>query len=237
VTNAAADSPIIESLFPEGVAAAELRGPGDARLLAPEEAVAVARAVPKRVAEFAAGRLCARRAMERLGVRGFVLRAASDRQPVWPAHLIGSISHSAGFCAAAIGTRERFAGLGLDVELAQGVQSELWPRICLPAELAWIGSLPSAERAGAAALVFSAKEAFYKLQYPLVGEHLDFTDLRVIVGEWRTDWGTLVLEPLRSLSLFSAVTGLTLPLRATYRFHEEFVCSAVALAANTPYRP
>jgi 4'-phosphopantetheinyl transferase EntD len=61
VNNPAAHSPSIESLFLPGVAAAELCGPGDPELLAPEESVAVARAVPKRVREFAAGRLCARR--------------------------------------------------------------------------------------------------------------------------------------------------------------------------------
>ena len=53
-----------------------MRVPGDASLLAPEEAAIVANAVPKRVGEFAAGRLCARRALAELGM--------SRAFPSWP---------------------------------------------------------------------------------------------------------------------------------------------------------
>src|SRR5580698_7785223 len=52
--NPAVLSTVVSELFPRGVVAAELRTPGDASLLYPEEAQSVARAVPKRVGEFAA---------------------------------------------------------------------------------------------------------------------------------------------------------------------------------------
>ena len=66
--NPATLSATFASLFPSGVVAAELRAPGDASLLWPEEAASVANAVPKRIQEFAAGRLCARRALAAMGV-------------------------------------------------------------------------------------------------------------------------------------------------------------------------
>src|SRR5215469_3139377 len=93
-------SPTIAGLFGVPVAAFEAQGPVDPRVLAPEEAAHVARAVPKRVGEFAAGRACARRALEQLGVPDFVLRVGPHREPIWPVGMAGSITHTAGFCAA-----------------------------------------------------------------------------------------------------------------------------------------
>src|SRR6202011_6011969 len=59
---------------PPGAIAADLREPGDPLLLLPTEAAYVARAVPKRVQEFAAGRPWARRAAGGFGHQGFSLR-------------------------------------------------------------------------------------------------------------------------------------------------------------------
>jgi 4'-phosphopantetheinyl transferase EntD len=181
--NPARLSAAVAELFPPGVAAAELRQPGDSSLLYPEEAAGIARAVPERASEFTAGRLCARRALAEFGIAGFALEMGLDRAPVWPGSMVGSITHTRGFCAAVVGERGRFSSLGLDVEAAGGVKRELWERICLPAELAWLESLPVRARGAAATLVFSAKEAFYKCQYPVTRERLRFADLCVSLPE------------------------------------------------------
>ena len=97
--------------------------PGDASLLYPEEAVSVAKAVPKRVGEFAAGRLCARRALAEFGITGVPLTMAPDRAPVWPESMVGSITHTRGLCAAVVAERRRFASLGIDVEVAGDVET------------------------------------------------------------------------------------------------------------------
>jgi hypothetical protein len=60
----------VHSLFPPGVAVAVRREPGDPADLLPGEAVYVAKAVPKRINEFAAGRACARRALATFGMPG-----------------------------------------------------------------------------------------------------------------------------------------------------------------------
>ena len=98
----------VHSLFPPGVAVAVRREPGDPADLLPGEAVYVAKAVPKRINEFAAGRACARRALATFGMPGAVLLAAPDRQPLWPTGFVGSITHTAGFCAAAVAPRSRW---------------------------------------------------------------------------------------------------------------------------------
>src|ERR1700732_1826698 len=85
VMNPATLSTRLGTLFPPGAVAADLRGPGDPKLLLPAEAKYMGRAVPKRVQEFAAGRLCARRALAGFGIVVFPFGAAAAPPPGWAA--------------------------------------------------------------------------------------------------------------------------------------------------------
>ena len=133
----------LRSLFPPGVLAAELRGPGDPAALYPDEADCLRGAVAKRAQEFAAGRLCARRLLSEFGIEDFPLKAAKDRQPLWPDSLVGSITHTAGFCAAVAARKNQIRAVGIDSELAASVKEELWRWICTPDETAWLRTLPA----------------------------------------------------------------------------------------------
>jgi 4'-phosphopantetheinyl transferase EntD len=215
-------------LFPVGAIAAELRQPGDAALLLPAEAAHLGRAVPKRIQEFAAGRLCARRAMAELGVGEFALRVADDRQPVWPDFIVGSITHTAGLCAAAVAHKRRMAALGMDSEVVGGVTRDIWPKICGPKEWLWLGSLPAPEQPAAVTLIFSAKEAFYKCQYPMVGERLDFHDLLVEPLGWGARTAAFRVQATRRLAFADRAT---LPMQGRYLFHEQFVSAGIAVPA------
>jgi 4'-phosphopantetheinyl transferase EntD len=226
--NPALSSELISSMFPAGVATAELRGGGDASLLLRGEAEQLGRAVPRRIQEFAAGRLCARRALTDLGIEDFPLRVAHDRQPLWPDSIVGSITHTAGFCAAVVGERHRFIGLGVDAEIVGHVTAQLWSSICTPTEINWLRSLAWSDQAAAAALVFVAKEAFYKCQYAVVHEWLDFHDVRIAPLEWGARQGAFVITPARQLKL---ANHATLPMIGEYRFHEDFVLAGLAVSA------
>ncbi|MGP8230180.1 MAG: 4'-phosphopantetheinyl transferase family protein [Steroidobacteraceae bacterium] len=238
LANPAILSATIASLFPGDVMAAELRAPGDASLLMPEEAAGVLNAVPKRIQEFAAGRLCARRALAKHGVINFPIRVAHDRQPLWPEFLVGSITHTVGLCAAAVAARAHVIALGLDSEAVGAVKVHLWPSICAAAELAWVDALLPEEQAKAVAMIFSAKEAFYKCQYPLAGERLNFHDVCVRPLEWGAVQGAFAVAPARPIGFFNRFAA---PLRAptsapgsvlgSYRFHEQFVSAGIILPA------
>jgi 4'-phosphopantetheinyl transferase EntD len=235
-------SPGLASLFPEGVVAAEMRVPGDASLLAPEEAAVVANAVPKRVGEFAAGRLCARRALSELHVVGIAISAAPDRQPIWPAGVVGSITHTEGLYAAVVAERKLLRGIGIDTEPACSVDSALWPRILIRAELDWLASLERHERAAAATLIFSAKEAAYKCQYPSTGEHLSFSDLNVTVVDWGAERGALHVTPTRTITLTRLMTteiessGCSV-LPGAYRRNDGFVSAGVFMRPDLTFSP
>jgi 4'-phosphopantetheinyl transferase EntD len=216
----------LRSLFPPGTLAAELRGPGDPAALFPEEAQCLHGAVAKRAQEFAAGRLCARRLLREFGIEDFPIKAAKDRQPLWPDSLVGSITHTAGFCAAVAARKNQTSALGIDSELAGSVKEELWRGICTPHETSWLRTLPQAEQSRAATLIFSAKEAFYKCQFPLVQERLRFHDATVVVRSWGAARGTFEIRANRPIAL---ARHATLPLEGQYLFHEEWITAGVAL--------
>jgi 4'-phosphopantetheinyl transferase EntD len=199
---------------------------GDASLLFPAEAQYLGKAVPKRVQEFAAGRLCARRLLAEFGIVDFPLKVADDRQPIWPDTLIGSITHTRGFCAAVVAQKTHVPAIGIDCEVAGSVREEIWPKIFTPAETLWLRSLPTSQQSVAATLIFSAKEAFYKCQYPLVGERLGFHDARVAVLDWGATRGKFTVDTGSNAAI---ARHAILPLQGRYLFHEEFISTGIAL--------
>lgn len=216
------------SLFPRGALAAELREPGNPCFLFPGEAQHIGKAVLKRAQEFAAGRLCARALLAEFGVHDFPVTVADDRQPVWPEKLVGSITHTAGLCAAVVAERTRLRAVGLDSEVAGSVKVELWPSICTSFEIEWLRSLPESEQAIAATLIFSAKEAFYKCQYSLLRERLGFHDASVEVVSTGGAGGDFRIHATKSIALAGHAV---LPVQGKYLFHQQFVTAGIALAA------
>ena len=232
LTSPAHHSPRIEALFPPGVIAAEVSGPVPLGLLYPAEAAGLGRMVASRAAEFAGGRLAARLALERLGVEGFAVTAAPDRKPVWPEGVVGSITHSAGLCAAVAARHGECLGLGLDTEQVGRVTAPLAARICVPSELAWIESLEEAQRPAGRALVFAAKEAFYKAQSPLTDEWLGFEALAVEVPDFAAGLaqggvGRILATPTRAIALDALADR---PWWGRFRFYDGFVTAGLSLS-------
>jgi 4'-phosphopantetheinyl transferase EntD len=226
--NPAVLSTPLGTLFPPGAVAADLRGPGNPDLLLAGEATYVGRAVPKRVQEFAAGRLCARRALAEFGILDFPIGVADDRQPIWPDAFVGSITHTDGYGAAVVAERRRIRALGLDSEIVGQVKVPLWATICTQSEIAWLRSLPLSEQAAAATLIFSAKEAFYKCQYPLTRERLNFLDAVVEAVRQPASMGTFTIRSTRRIA-FEDHTMM--PLQGRYLFHHEEVSAGIAIPA------
>jgi 4'-phosphopantetheinyl transferase EntD len=225
--NPASLSPFLCELFPQGALTAELRGGGDPGALYPEEARYLQRAVRKRAEEFAAGRLCARLLLREFGIQNFAIEVGAYRQPLWPESLVGSITHTTGFCAAVAAPKNCLRSVGIDTEIAGSVKAELWRGICTPSETAWLRTLPESQQVAAATLMFSAKEAFYKSQFPLTQERLGFHDVSVELPAWGEKRGTFRIVANCSIELQRSAA---LPLQGQYLFHEQFITSAIALA-------
>jgi len=195
-------SDLLAGLFEPFVAAYEVRGSGDPGWLLPEEAAQCDAVRPGRLAEFAAGRLCARRALADLGVEGVAVQRNVDRSPRWPEGVVGSITHTVGFCGAVAAARERVGGIGVDAEIAVRVTGEVWSQAFTETEMARLRQAPGTERMFLAAVVFSAKEAFYKCQFGLTGLWLDYRDVAIELplGERR---GAFLVRPATASARWS----------------------------------
>lgn len=152
---------------------------GDPAQLPEAEREAIARAVPKRVDEFVSGRTLARGLLAELGVAPSVIARGRHGEPLWPSGVVGSISHSEGWVAVAVGRSPDCPGLGVDLESAAALEEELWPTVLTTAEIAALGSVPSNRRGARAKLIFCAKEAAYKAQYPRSGRLMGFEAMTV----------------------------------------------------------
>jgi len=145
----------------------------------PEERRYIEAAADKRRAEFVTGRGCARRALARLGVGPCAVPPGANRAPIWPAGIVGSISHTADLCVAAVALSSDVASIGIDIEGAEPLGADLLPVVCTPRELAWLATLSDDERGRWAKRLFGAKEAFFKCQFVRTQAMLDFQDVEI----------------------------------------------------------
>jgi 4'-phosphopantetheinyl transferase EntD len=168
-----------------------------------EEAALVDKAVLSRRQQFTAGRQLARQAWQRLGQAPVALLNDAQRVPVWPRGIVGTITHTHVWCAAAVAREGEVRGLGADVELATPLELGLWDRICRPEERAFLHAQPEPLPGLLAKAVFSAKESIYKALYPSVRVFLDFQGMHIALEPeasaglwtWRATlqlaWGSL----------------------------------------------
>lgn len=146
----------------------------------PAEADFIGHATPRRQAEFATVRWCARRCLSDLGSPWREpLIPLPDRRPTWPPGFVGSFTHCDGFRAAAVGrsTAATIVGLGIDAEPNEPLPDRVIGRVADSAEQAHVHDLADADPTIAwDRLLFSAKEAVFKAWHPLLDLWIGFSD-------------------------------------------------------------
>lgn len=164
----------IEQLFPPGVICLEADPEHWQLAVHCEEEALITSAVAKRQGEFRAGRHAAHAALAGLNRDCAVLGRDQQRRPHWPEGVVGSISHTQNCALAAVALKQDFAAIGLDVEQRERLDPSLIERICSQEEQTKIllsGLDPI--------VIFSAKEALYKMLNPLFGWKLDFHEVEL----------------------------------------------------------
>lgn len=173
---------MLDEILPAQVASAEaFADPRDVALF-PEEEALIARSVEKRRREFATARGCARRALADLGVAPEPILRDEQGAPRWPTGIVGSITHCAGYRAAAVGRARDLLAIGLDAEPDQGLPDRVLGMVSLPQERSRIAAL-AASTPGVSwdRLLFCAKESVYKAWFPLARTWLGFADADITI--------------------------------------------------------
>lgn len=136
--------------------------------LLPDEELLVVGATLRRRAQFAAGRDAARQAMAALGMPAVGIGQGTEGEPLFPAELRGSISHTREHAVALVGLTGDYCSLGVDLDDARPLGDAAAAGVTWQSEVSRIQrAMGFAERAAAQNFAFSAKEAIFKCQYPL----------------------------------------------------------------------
>ncbi|WP_354641711.1 4'-phosphopantetheinyl transferase family protein [Kitasatospora camelliae] len=171
---------MIERILPPGVISRSgTADPPDARLLPAEQAL-LQDCVPERRREFTTTRHLARGALAELGHPGAPLLTGPRGEPRWPAGVVGSLTHCAGYRAVAVAPRSAYAAVGVDAEPARPLGPGLLRAVARPEELPMLAELTGhAGHVPWDVVLFSAKESVYKAWYPLTGRWLGFQGARL----------------------------------------------------------
>jgi 4'-phosphopantetheinyl transferase EntD len=112
----------------------------------------------------------------RLGLPEVPILRGAKRQPLWPAGVVGSITHTRGYYAAAVARADEVLTVGIDAEQHDVLPDGVLGVVTLPEEREMLAALdgPHWDR-----ILFSAKESVYKAWFPLTEKWLGFGDARV----------------------------------------------------------
>jgi len=223
---------VLERLLPRTAVVVATTGEIEAPLHVEEEA-ALGRSVEKRRREFVTARACARRALARLGVAAQAIPSGPKGEPVWPAGVVGSITHCAGYRACAVARGADLVTLGIDAELDQPLPEGLLGDVALPEErrrlhaLAALDPTVSWDR-----LLFSIKESVYKAWFPLARQWLGFEDATVTIDRGGGTFSAHLLVP------GPTVRGAVLDgFAGRWLAADGLLLTAIALPAHSPLSP
>lgn len=140
----------------------------------PAEFDALGDAAPRRRRDFARARICAHAAVAALGHRPAPILMGFQREPRWPAGLVGSITHCDGYRAAVVAEGAEVLAVGLDAEPDRPLPPEVGRLAFTDADRAASGRLPPYRNWDRVA--FSARESVFKAWFGVTGRWLDFAD-------------------------------------------------------------
>ncbi len=190
-------------LFSERVALVASRDAAvDESLLWPEERASIGEVVPGRWWDWVTGRRCARLALVDLGIDPAPVLVGDKREPLWPAAVVGAITHTDGYAAAAVARSLEVASVGLDAEPDAPLPDGVLRRIARPEEQAWLQRADGIGVDHPDRLLFSIKESVYKAWFPVAGRWLGFEDATIEIDAATASFEARILidGPLQVLS-------------------------------------
>lgn len=186
---------MLERILPAGAVVRATRGDLDTALY-PEEEALVGRAVEKRRREFVTARACAREALAELGQPRRAILSGPHGEPLWPAGIVGSITHCDGYRACALARSNELRSIGVDAEPDLPLPDGLLGDIALPEERELLSELVrQVPGTHWDRLLFSIKESIYKAWFPLAERWLGFEDAIVAIDLQTRSFSARLLVP------------------------------------------
>lgn len=158
------------------------------------------RTVEIRKKHFRLGRAAAHQAiLDLTGKPAGPILTGKRREPIWPADLVGTISHSGAFACAAVAYKSFAIGIGYDIEFKKKtINPEISRLVCHDDEADWVNSGNTVDEVDAnLRTIFCAKESIFKAFYPIERVELAFKDVKL---EWDAEQSAFRGRLLRNAS-------------------------------------
>jgi enterobactin synthetase component D len=138
-------------------------------------------ASPERQRTYRAGRYCAQRALEQLGLSRVGPGVRDSGGPEWPIGVVGSITHATTLVSVAVALHRQVEGIGIDIEPTIPFEKahRLAPRAAASAEVFGVMNAAHLDYATAIAVIVSAKHSLYKCLQPVTGRSFGYLDLSI----------------------------------------------------------
>jgi 4'-phosphopantetheinyl transferase EntD len=173
---------MIEEILPAAVACAESFGDIVDAYLYPEEEALLSHAVESRRREFSTVRACARTALSNLGLAPAPILPGPLGAPMWPAGVVGSMTHCTAYRASVVARASDMSSIGVDAEANEPLPRDVLNFVADDSERAWVTELLAASpEVSWDRLLFSAKESVFKTWFPLTWRWLDFSQTTITV--------------------------------------------------------
>jgi 4'-phosphopantetheinyl transferase EntD len=190
-----------------------------------EEQALGPKAVERRRLYYSLGRAAARDALAELGIYGVAIERGPSGEPLWPAGIVGAITHAGDLAIAIVGLGSNYAGLGIDFEqLSRGLTARAARLVCTPAEMAWVDPEAGTTRL---TMLFSAKEAVFKAMFPIEGVWLGFADAELTWHPERCAFEARLLKTASAMHPHGTVLEVRCSVVGT-----DVLCTTYALPAN-----
>ncbi|NKI15923.1 4'-phosphopantetheinyl transferase superfamily protein [Spongiibacter sp. KMU-166] len=216
--------------FPPDIALVVATDPMQTQRLSEAEEACVANSVEKRKREFRSGRHAAKAALRQLGLKEDInlLPIAGGTRPDWPAGYVGSITHTTGFCAAAVATQTHYQAIAIDVEPRTPIQRNALAAICTNREQQWIAQQPDDHyKADWGKTFFCIKETLYKVFNPIHDVYLDFQEAEVQLS--RQD-GSFTAD------IHQQAKGITCRYSGRFGMNERYIYASTLLRQELPQK-
>jgi 4'-phosphopantetheinyl transferase EntD len=162
----------------------------------------------KRFNEFITGRTCCKRCLNRMNISDFPVLKDKYGLPVFPDHIVGSISHTKSIGIAITGKKEEYKALGIDVEEIGRIKKQHIGIFTTQEELNFLIQFSGFKQEAYSTLIFSAKEAYHKMMFSITKNILNFKNINISVTGSNTFIVRLLKKPYGYYTSDKLLTGI-----------------------------
>ncbi|TEU29930.1 4'-phosphopantetheinyl transferase superfamily protein [Acinetobacter seifertii] len=147
-----------------------------------EHPLKIAQACVKRKNEYLCGRVLAQAVLNHHFGLDHSITSMHEHLPIWPTHVLGSISHSQNKLIVALSNNAVYLGIDIEHWVTSEFAQESAHLILTPSEFnLWKSKAADFfDFVRYVSLIFSIKESLYKAVYPTAKQYIDFSEASIV---------------------------------------------------------